>query len=125
MISKKFKHIEDLIEDYLNLLDEEKKVPVFMQKVHDKFKQHLNEDTSVPYKPKDTEEMFRLFIQVKKHEERKNELVEEKAEIENILREFLLLVNGGKISFEKKDDSDKSKNTFLFWLENGKIMSNR
>ncbi len=45
--------------------------------------------------------------------------------MEDLLREFILSLNGGKISYEKKDDSDKSKITFLFWVEDNKVNCNR
>ncbi|MDQ2720987.1 MAG: hypothetical protein M3Z26_14670 [Bacteroidota bacterium] len=125
MIPKKFKHIEDVLDDYISLLDEEKELPILIQKVHDKLKQHLSDDSTIPYKPKETEDMFRIFIQIKKYEERKTELGDEKIEVENILKEFISLLNGSKISYEKKDDNDKSKSTFLFWLQDGNITSNR
>lgn len=125
MMPKKFKHLEDLLDDYITSLDEEKELPVLLQKAKDKFKHHFNDDITIPYKPKETEDMFRSFAQIKKHQERQAELSDAKTEIEDILKEFLSSLNGSKISYEKKDDSDKSKSTFLFWLEDDKIVSNR
>ncbi len=125
MIPKKLRHLEDVLDDYISLLDEEKELPLLQQKAQDKFKQHLNDNAAIPYKPKESEDLFRSFTQIKKHEERAVELGNEKTEVENILKQFLSYLNGSKISFEKKDDNDKSKSTFLFWLEDDKIISNR
>ncbi len=69
--------------------------------------------------------MFKIFNQIKKHEERKAELNDELAEVEKTLKDFLSFLKGSKITFEKKDDTNKSKSTFLFWLEDEKIMSNK
>ena len=60
----------------------------------------------------------------KKYEQRKAELNDEIAGVEHTLKDFLSFLKGGKITYEKKND-DKSKTTFLFWLEDGKVMCNR
>jgi hypothetical protein len=63
-------------------------------------------------------------MQLKKYEERKNEINQELEEVENILRDFLVFLNEAKVSYEKKDDN-KNKQTFLFWLEEGQVKCNR
>lgn len=125
MNPKKYKHLEDVFDDYISLSDEQIEITILIQKAHEKFHQHLSDDTSNIYKLKETEDMFKVFMQIKKYEERKTEINDEKMDIENILKEFLFSLKGGKIAYEKKDDAGKSKITFLFWLEDGKIMSNR
>ena len=125
MKPKKYKHIEDVIDEYIELLDEQIEMPLLIEKTKEKYNQHIAEHTSHVYKPGETEGMFKIFTQIKKHEERKAALDNEIAEVENTLRDFLSFLKGGKIAYEKKEDNGKSKSTFLFWLENGKIMSNR
>ena len=123
---KKFKHIEDVIDVYIALLDQQIEIPVLIEKANEKYNQHVNGDNnSNVYKPGETEDLFRIFLQVKKYEERKAQLDTEIAEAENTLKDFLTFLKGGKIAYEKKDDNSKSKITFLFWLEDGKVMCNR
>ena len=123
---KKFKHIEDVIDVYIALLDQQIEIPVLIEKANEKYNQHVNGDNnSNVYKPGETEDLFRIFMQVKKYEERKAQLDTEIAEAENTLKDFLTFLKGGKIAYEKKDDNSKSKITFLFWLEDGKVMCNR
>ncbi len=121
------KHVlfKDVIDGYICLLDEQIELPILIQKANEKFNQHLSDDTSTAYKPGEAEDMFKNFMQVKKHEERKTELDDELADTEKTLKEFLSLLKGGKVTYEKKDDNSKSKVTYLFWLEGDKIMSNR
>ncbi len=125
MNQKKHKHFEDVIDDYIDLQDEQIELPILIEKANEKFNQHLTDEAAYTYKPGEAESMFKVFMQIKKHEERKTELNDEIAEIENTMKDFLSQLKGGKIAYAKKDDSDKSKITFLFWLEDGKIMSNR
>ena len=123
---KKFKHIEDVLDVYITLIDEQIEIPVLIEKANEKYHQHVNGDKNTyVYKPGETEDLFRIFMQIKKHEDRKALLAEDIAEAESTLKDFLTFLKGGKIAYEKKDDNSKSKITFLFWLEDGKIMSNR
>ncbi len=122
---KKFKHIEDVIDVYITLLDEQIEIPVLIEKANEKYNQHITDNNAAVYKPGETEDLFRIFMQIKKHEERKTQLVDEIAEAENTLKDFLAFLKGGKIAYAKKDDNSKSKITFLFWLEDGKVMCNR
>ena len=124
MKTKKLKHIEDVIDRYIDLLDEQMEIPVLIEKVNEKYNQHISDQHSYVYKPGETDDMFKIFIQTKKHEERKAQLNDAIAEVESTLKDFLSFLKGGKIAYEKKND-DKSKTAFLFWLENGKVMCNR
>ena len=125
MKTKKLKHIEDLIDEYIDLLDEQNDIPRLMEKANEKYDQHLSEHNAYVYKAGETDDLFKIFIQIKKHEERKVELNDKIAEVESALKDFLSFLKGGKIAYEKKNDTDKSKTTFLFWLEDGKVMCNR
>ncbi len=124
-MKSKFKNVNQLIGEYITLLDEQIEIPFLIEKIKEKYKEHLSEHNTAVYKPKETNELFKIFTQIKKHEDRKSEIKSEISETEGLLKKFLTFLKGGKIAYEKKDDSDKSKITFLFWIENDKIMSNR
>jgi cobalamin-dependent methionine synthase I len=124
MKDKRYKYVEDVIEDYIELTDEQIEIPLLITKAKEKFealKLDLNGNTIAQ---DDAEGAFKIYTQLKKHEERKNEVNQELAEVETILKEFLDFLNNSKLSYEKKDDN-KNKHTFLFWLEDGQIKSNR
>lgn len=121
----KFKNVNQLIEEYISILDEQIEIPLAIDKIKEKYKEHLSEHNTAVYKTKETNELFKIFNQIKKHEERQAEIISEFSETESHLKKFLSFINGGKIAYEKRDDDDKSKITFLFWVENDTIMSNR
>ncbi len=125
MKDKKFKYIEDMIDDYMQLLDEQIEIPLLIEKAHKKFNQNISAEADIIYTPVQAEYLFKYHSQLKKLEERKNEISEDLSEVESLLKDFLMSLNGGKISYEKKDDNDKSKITFLFWVEDNKVMCNR
>lgn len=126
MKEKKYKHVNEAIEDYLRLSDEQLEIPLAVKKSQEKYNLHKEEDNSSTYDPGETDKMYKIFSQVKKHEERKSEIAEELAFAEETLREFLLFLKGGKISYEHKGVTPKSKKiTYQFWLEDGKVRCNR
>jgi len=125
MKEKKHKYLEDLLDEYIQLTDEQIEIPLLIEKAQKKFDQHLSEEKNVTYKSSDADDLFKYHNHVRKYHERKQELTDELAEVENSLKEFLLTLQGGKVSYERKDDNDKSKNTFVFWLEGDKVKSNR
>lgn len=125
MKEKKQKYAEDLIDGYIALSDEQKEIPLFIEKVQKKFDQHLSPEKDITYNSADAEDLFKFHNKITKYEERRKEVDEELAETENTLKEFLRFLQGGKISYEKKDDNDKSKITYLFWLEDEKVKCNR
>lgn len=125
MKDKKYKYVEDMIDDYLQLLDEQIEIPLLMEKANKKFSQRLSGQNENVYSPEEAEDLFKFHSQIKKFEERKTDMNEELAEVENSLKEFLTSLKSGKISYEKKDDNDKSKMTYLFWLQDDKVMCNR
>jgi hypothetical protein len=57
--------------------------------------------------------------------ERQLEIVTELGDVEFTLREFLSFIEGNQLGYEKKDDVEKQKITYLFWLENGVVKCNR
>jgi hypothetical protein len=125
MKDKKHKYLEDLLDEYIDLQDEQLEIPVLIEKAQKKFGQYVSSDTDPIYKHSDAEDLYKVYMTIKKHEERKNEISEELAEVEDLLKGFLTSLNGGKVSYEKRDDNDKSKITFLFWLEDGQVKCNR
>lgn len=125
MKEKKHKYVEDLLDEYLQLSDEQIEIPLLTEKAQKKFDQHLSPQKDITYKQSEAEDLFKFHNQVRKYEERKKEVGDELAEVENALKDFLLALQGGQISYEKKDDNDKSKNTYLFWIEDEKVKCNR
>jgi hypothetical protein len=125
MRGKKYKYVEDLLDDYIQLVDEQIEQSLSFEKIQKKISLQVTPGNTIIYKPSEAEHLFKLFNQLAKLQERKLELVEEITETEGQLKEFLTILGGGKISYEKKDDNDKSKQTFLFWLEDGIVKCNR
>ena len=125
MKERKFKHVNEAIEDYLRLSDEELEMPVLVKKAHEKYIEHKEENNST-YTPAETDKMFRIFTQIKKYDERKADIKEELMAVEKTLHDFLTFLKGGKISYEKKGETSKAKKiTYLFWLKDGKVECNR
>ncbi len=124
MKDKKFKHIEDLIEDYIVLTEEQIEIPLLLARAKEKQANFLADYNNATIRSADAQDGFKIFNQIKKLEEQKAAFEMELAEVEGDFKGFLQSVNGNKISYEKKDDN-KNKMTFLFWLENDKIQSNR
>ena len=124
MKEKKHKYLEDLFDEYIKLQDEEIEIPVSIEKAEKKFGQYLSSDENVVYKQSDAEDLYKAHNVLKKYEERKSELNEELKEVEELIKSFLTKLNGGKVSYEKKDD-DKAKVTVLFWLEDNQVKCDR
>lgn len=124
MKDKKYKYLDDVIEEYISLSDELIEVPLQVSKTREKYDTFLKDHGTEALKNDDTQHAFKIYTQLKKYEESKVELEEELREVEGVLKDFLRSLNGSKISYEKKDDN-KSKITFLFWLEGEDLKSNR
>lgn len=124
MRDKKYKYIEDVIEEYIRLTDEQIEIPLQITKAQEKYDIFLKDHENGVLKEEDAQYAFKIYFQLKKYAENKKEVEEELTEVEGILKEFLHTLKGAKISFEKKDDN-KSKMTFLFWLEEEELKSNR
>jgi hypothetical protein len=100
MKDKKPKYLEDLLEEYLELSDEETEVQSFIEKAQKKFDQYLSEDKNTTYNSSDGQGLFKFHSQIRKYQER-------------------------QISYERKDENDKSKSTFIFSLENDEVKYTR
>lgn len=124
MKDKKFKYIDDLVEEYIQLSDEQIEIPFQVNKLTEKLDVFVKDHENEVLKPDDAQQAFKIHMQLKKYAENKHELEEEMREIENQLKDFLKSLNNSKISYEKKDDN-KTKITFLFWMEGEELKSNR
>jgi hypothetical protein len=124
MKDKKHKYLEDLFDEYIQLHDEQAELPGLVEKAQKKFGQYLSTEPNTVYKQSDAEDLYKVHLLLKKHEERRVELNEELAEVEESIKGFLTILKGGKISYERKDD-DKSKVTFIFSLEGNQVTCTR
>src|SRR5688572_21987333 len=122
---KKYKYIEDVVEDYIRLQDEKIELPLLIEKFKKKQDVLLSEVQEAVIDTDDAEDLFKAHSQIKKSEERMEEANEELREVEEILKGFLTTIPGHQLSYERKDDQEKMKITHLFWLEDGVIKSNR
>lgn len=117
MKEKKHKYLEDLLDEYIQLLEEQAEIPALIEKYQKKFDQNIAGEKDFTYKTADAEDLFKYHNHVRKYQERKKDIADELNELENLLREFLASLQGGKVVYERRDDSDKSKNNYVFWLE--------
>ena len=122
---KRYKYIEDVVEDYIRLQDERIELPLAIEKAKKKQEILFSEIPDKVIQTDDAEDLFKAFSQVKKSEERLLETNGEITEVEDILKGFLASIPGHQLAYERKDDLEKMKITHLFWLENGTIKSNR
>ncbi|MFL5787275.1 MAG: hypothetical protein ACJ748_04425 [Flavisolibacter sp.] len=125
MKSKKYKHADDIIEEYIRLSDEQVEIPLMIDKARKKHDALLAGLNGGIVKQGAAEDAFKIFMQIKKCEERRNEVNNEFMEVERFFKEFLESLNGKQLAYEKKDDTEKMKITYMFWLENGSIRKNR
>jgi len=121
MKDKKYKYLEDLIEDYLALKSEREDAAAYESKMIDKYNSFLKDQES-QLKDDDAQHAFKTYHQLKKAEENKKELEDELMEVEGIFIDFLKSLHSKRISYESKDDN-KNKTTYLFWLEGDLLKS--
>ena len=122
---KRFKYIEDVVENYIRLQDERMELPLTIERFTKKQDILLSEIQEAVIDTDDAEDLFKAYSQIKISEERLEEANEEFKEVEEILKGFLATIPGHQLSYERKDDQEKIKITHLFWLEDGMIKSNR
>ncbi len=125
MKDKKYKYYEDIVEEYLQLADEQIELPILIEKSKEKLDAIIADKTGVVLKSGEANDAYKLFVQLKKYEDRKKEVEAELNDTQELLKHFLMALNGSKLSYKERDNEDKSKNTYLFWLEDGIIKSNR
>jgi cobalamin-dependent methionine synthase I len=112
MKDKRYKYLEDVIEDYIELTDEQIEIPLLIEKAREKYDALKLDKNGTKIAYDDAEDAFKFFMQLKKHEERKNEINQELAEVENILRDFLVFLNEAKVSYEKRMITRTNKRSF-------------
>lgn len=122
---KKYKFVEDVIEDYMRLTDEQIEIPLLLAKAEEKYISLQSDWNGSVIKKGDADDAFKVFSQIRKLEERKTENQVEYVEVEQTLKKFLTFLNDHQLAYEKKDDVEKMKITYLFWLEEGQIKCNR
>lgn len=125
MKDKKHKYLEDLFDEYIDLHEEQLQIPMLIEKAQKKFDNHLSQDEENIYKYSEAEDLYRLFQSLKKFEDRRFEIREELSDLEVLIKGFLTVLNGGKISYDRKDEHEKSKVSYLFWLEGEQVKCNR
>jgi hypothetical protein len=125
MKEKTYKKVDDLIEDYLRLTDERIEIPLALAATKEKQISLLDGVNGNVIKKGDADGLFKLYMQNRKAGERQLEILADLADVEFTLREFLSFIEGNQLAYEKKDDVEKQKITFLFWLEDGVIKCNR
>ncbi|HEY0060195.1 MAG TPA: hypothetical protein VGB56_13750 [Flavisolibacter sp.] len=122
---KRYKYVEDVIEDYMRLTDEGLELPLLLSRAEEKYISLQSDWNGNVVKKSDAEDAFKVFTQIRKLEDRRAEIKAEYAEVEQTLKAFLTFLNGHQLGYEKKDDVEKMKITYLFWLEEGQIKCNR
>ncbi len=125
MALKRYKYVEALVEDYLNLQDEKMDLPLLIEKFKKKQDVLLSKVPEAIIETEEAEDLFKAYSQIKKTEERLEEANAELDEVEEILKGFLATIPGHQLSYERKDDLEKLKIRHLFWLENGMIQNSR
>jgi hypothetical protein len=121
MKDKKYKHADDLIEDYLDLTKELEALSPLLAKEADEYKILLDKSGDDMYKKGDLDDIFKQYIHIKKLEEKKAEVTDDLEEVKMILKDFLSSLQGHQISYDRKEDGDKSKTTYIFWEEKGEV----
>lgn len=124
-MKKRHKYAEDLLEDYLSLIEEATEINALIKETKENERTLMNEQKDNVLKKRELEDFYRVFNLAKKYEERKSEIQEEIWELETTIKQFLHFTEGRKISLERKDDADKAKHTYVFWLENEQIICNK
>jgi hypothetical protein len=125
MKEKTYRKVEDVVEDYLRLTDEKIEIPLAIAKAKEKQILLLDALNGNVLKKGEAEGLFKVYMQIRKSEERQLEIGGELDEVEFTLREFLLFIEGNQLAYEKRDEVEKQKITYLFWLEDNVVKCNR
>ena len=100
---KKYKYIEDVLEEYILLQEEKVELFSSIEKGKRKHESLLSEIEDTVIKTDDAEDLFKLYTQVKKIEEKLAETEEELREVEDVLRSFLKTIPEHQLAYERKD----------------------
>lgn len=125
MKDKKFKYYEDLIEEYVILSDEIFDLPLAMAKQKEKLASLVAGKGGTILKSGEANDAYKIFLQIKKFEARKVELEAELNEVQDLLKEFFNYLQSSKLAFKERDEEEKTKTTYSFWLEDGVVKSDR
>ena len=117
MKEKRYKYVEDLLEDYILLAEEKSELSQSVEKLRRKQEHLLSEIEDTVIKTDDAEDLFKAHTQVKKIEEKLAEVTDELKEVETVLRDFLFAITEHQLAYERKDDQEKAKITHMFWVE--------
>ena len=118
MKDKKHKYLEDLIEEYIELTDELQEIPVLIEKAVAGYQDYSKQYNGTVISADEAQYAYKAYNQLKKYNERKEEISEDVIELETLLKDFLQFFAGHKLSYERKDEN-KTKITYLFWVEDG------
>lgn len=125
MKEKKYKYYEDLIEEYLFLSDESTEIATLIEKNKEKLNSTIAGKAGVVLKSGDANDAYKLFLQNNKYTDRKEEIEGELKEIQDTLKDFLKFLDGAQLAYKERDDEDKRKTTYNFWIEEDTIKTNR
>lgn len=124
MKDRRYKNVEDLIEDYQQLLDEQTEIPLSMSRLEEKYNASLLDNSGDTMKTGEAQYGYKILRQIKRFGDRVQKLQSEINEIERYFKGLLISIAGKQLSFEKKEDS-KTKVTYLFWVQDGQLQSKR
>lgn len=122
MKDKKYKSIDDLLDNYLNLKEEQKEILPQQEKAKEKLKGFLNDFNSEMVDSYEANHGFKVHQQLKKYSEQLEEVFRELEQVSDEIKDFLQILNNKKLKYESKDDQ-KNKTTYLFWVEENELKS--
>ncbi|MEJ7769760.1 MAG: hypothetical protein WKF89_18215, partial [Chitinophagaceae bacterium] len=74
MKDKKYKYYEDLIEEYIQLSDEQNEIPKLIERSRLNLDSIITGKAGTALKPGEANDGYKLFLQLKKNEDRKAEV---------------------------------------------------
>ena len=122
---KKYKYIEDVLEEYILLQEEKSQLSLSVEKAKKKQEALLSDIEETVIKTDDAEDLFKAYTQVKKIEEKLAETEEELKEVEDVIRNFLRTIPEHQLAYDRKDDQEKTKITHMFWLEEDVVQTSK
>lgn len=121
MKDKKYKSIDDLLDNYLSLKEEQKEILPQQEKAKEKLKGFLNDLNSEMVDSYEANHGFKVHQQLKKYGEQLEEVFRELEQVSDEIKDFLQILNN-KLKYESKDDQ-KNKISYLFWVEENELKS--
>jgi hypothetical protein len=122
---KKYKRIEDVIVEFLDVQEESHELPGLMEEVERKMQQRISSKSEFDhYDIDEAQDLFKLSTQHQKLLDTQRELDMRFTELRQLLVAFLKCING-KLEYSRKEGEEKVRITYLFWVENNELHSNR